>query len=241
MEVIPAIDLLGGQAVSLVQGDYDRETVYDPDPAAVAARFSAAGARRIHVVDLEGARRGHQSNLSAVRSILAAAGEAQVQVGGGIRSFEAAAELLELGAARVIMGTAALEDPELLRRVSRAFPGRVILGLDAKDGRIAVRGWLESSELGVGELLTRFEGLPLAAILHTDIARDGLLEGPNLDSTAALARTTEIPVLASGGVSSVADLLKLARARVIAGAVVGKALYTGAIELEDALREVASC
>ena len=139
------------------------------------------------------------------------------------------------------MGTAALEDPELLRRVSLAFPDRVILGLDARDGRVAVRGWLETTELGVGELLARYEGLPLAAILHTDIDRDGLLEGPNLESTAALARSTEIPVLASGGVSSVADLVQLARARVIAGAVVGKALYTGAIELGDALREVASC
>lgn len=241
MEVIPSIDLRGGQVVSLLQGDYDRETIYDADPPAVAARFIAAGAARLHVVDLEGARTGERSNLPAVRSILAAATAAEVQVGGGVRSFEAAAELFELGAARVIMGTAALEDPALLRRVSRAFPGRVILGLDARDGRVAVHGWRQTADLEAAELLSRFEELPLAAVLHTDIDRDGLLRGPNVTSTADLARSTHIPVLASGGVGSLADLVRLARERVIAGVIVGRALYTGAIQLEEALREVASC
>ena len=241
MEVIPAIDLRDGKLVRLAQGDYARETVYDPDPARVAASFAAAGAPRIHVVDLDGARDGSATNEPAIRDILAHVGEVPVQVGGGIRSFERVEHVLGLGAARVVMGTAALENPDLLREAARAHPACVVLGLDARDGRVAVHGWRETSGRRVEEVLDTFAELPLAAILHTDIARDGMLQGPNLEATVALARRTSIPVIASGGVSSVDDLIALARTQVIAGAVFGRAIYEGRIDVAAAIEAVAAC
>ncbi len=241
MEVIPSLDLRDGRVVRLEQGDYERETVYDSDPAAVVRRFASSGATRLHVVDLEAARDGSPANEPALRAILDEAGELPVQVGGGVRSLERADALLSLGVDRVIMGTAALEDPDLLCRVAKRHPGRVILGLDARDGRVAVRGWREVSDLSTREVLDRFSELPLAGVLHTDIARDGLLGGPNLEATAGLAQATRLPVIASGGVGSVEDLVALARTRVIAAAIVGRALYTGHVDLERALREVAAC
>lgn len=241
MEVIPAIDLRGGRLVRLEQGDYGRETVYAEDVAGVVCRFVEQGARRIHVVDLDAARDGGAANDRVVREILRAAESARVQVGGGVRSVERAAELLGLGAARVIMGTAALERPEVVRAAAERFPDRVVLGLDARNGRVAVRGWLEDSELTCEDVLARFGDLPLAAVLHTDIHRDGTLGGPNLEATVALARSSRIPVIASGGVGALDDLLALARTRVIAGAVVGKALYAGRLDLAEAFREVARC
>jgi phosphoribosylformimino-5-aminoimidazole carboxamide ribotide isomerase len=193
------------------------------------------------VVDLDGARDGGSANEPAIRAILAEARGLPVQVGGGVRTPARAAELLALGAARVVMGTAALEQPELLREAARSHPGRVVLGLDARDGCVAVRGWRETSARRVEDVLDEFADLPLGAILHTDIARDGMLAGPSLEATAALARRTAIPVIASGGVSSIADLVALARTRVIAGAIVGRALYEGRIELGAALSAVAAC
>ncbi len=240
MEVIPSIDLRAGRLVRLEQGDYDRETVYDADPASVARRLCAQGAERIHVVDLDAARAGGAANDAAVKEILDASGEVPVQVGGGVRTLERVETLLEGGADRVIMGTAALEDPDLLIAASQQHPGRIILGLDARSGWVAVRGWLETSTLTCAALLERFANLPLGAILHTDIERDGMMGGPNLTATVELAQSTKIPVLASGGVSCAADLVELARTGVIAGAVVGRALYNGALSLEDALREVAN-
>lgn len=240
MEVIPAIDLRGGQGVRLEQGDFGRETLYEPDPAAAASRFARAGASRLHVVDLDGARLGEPCNLPAVLEILAAARGVQVQVGGGIRSLGSVERLLEMGVRRVILGTAALADPELVRQASERFPECVILGLDARDGRVAIEGW-QRTRGTPAEVLARFEGLPLAAVLHTDVSRDGTLSGPNVASTAALARATRHPVLASGGVSSLGDIEALARERVIAGVVVGRALYSGALELGDALRAVGAC
>jgi phosphoribosylformimino-5-aminoimidazole carboxamide ribotide isomerase len=241
VELIPSIDLRGGRCGRRAPGDYARETIYDADPAAAARRFLGAGATRLHVVDLDGARAGEPRNRPAIREILAVcADRAAVQVGGGLRSLANVAALLELGAERVILGTAALEDPELLRRAARDFPGRVILGLDARDGRVAVRGWLETGELETVEVLRRFEELPLAAVLHTNIARDGMLAGPDVEGTAQLARASRVPVLASGGVGSYEDLLRLARERVIAGVVIGRALYTGAVRLADALRTIAA-
>ena len=240
MEVIPSIDLRAGRLVRLEQGDYDRETVYDADPASVARRLCAQGAERIHVVDLDAARAGGAANDAAVKEILDASGEVPVQVGGGVRTLERVETLLEGGADRVIMGTAALEDPDLLIAASQQHPGRIILGLDARSGWVAVRGWLETSTLTCAALLERFAHLPLGAILHTDIERDGMMGGPNLTATVELAQSTKIPVLASGGVSCAADLVELARTGVIAGAVVGRALYNGALSLEDALREVAN-
>jgi phosphoribosylformimino-5-aminoimidazole carboxamide ribotide isomerase len=241
LEVIPAIDLRDGKLVRLAQGDYARETVYDPDPARVAASFAAAGAPRIHVVDLDGARDGSATNEPAIRDILAHVGEVPVQVGGGIRSLERVEHVLGLGAARVVMGTAALENPDLLREAARAHPACVVLGLDARDGRVAVHGWRETSGRSVEEVLDTFAELPLAAILHTDIARDGMLQGPNLEATVALARRTSIPVIASGGVSSVDDLIALARTQVIAGAVFGRAIYEGRVDVAAAIEAVAAC
>jgi len=241
VEVIPAIDLRGGQLVRLAQGDYARETVYEREPARSAARFVLAGAPRLHVVDLDAARDGGKANDGAIRAILAEARGIPVQVGGGVRTLERVEELLALGVARVVMGTAALEDPALLRRAALGHPGRIVLGLDARDGRVAVRGWRETSQRSVEEVLDEFADLPLGALLHTDIARDGMLVGPGLDATLALARRTRVPVIASGGVGSQADLVALARTRAIAGAIVGRALYEGRIELGAALAAVAAC
>lgn len=241
MEVIPALDLRGGQVVRLTQGDYAQETVYESDPIRAAQRFLASGATRLHVVDLEGARDGVTQAGEAIRRIVAAAGSVAVQLGGGIRSLERVEDLLGLGLDRVILGTAALEDPDLLHRSAERFPGRVMLGLDARDGRVATHGWTETAEVTAQDLLERFENLPLGGIVYTDIGRDGMLHGPNIDATRALAAQTKLPVIASGGVSCVDDLLALARTRIIAGAIVGRALYTGDVDLGTALREVAAC
>ena len=241
MELIPAIDLRGGKVVRLQQGDFARETVYDPDPVAVARDLVEAGAPRLHVVDLDAAREGGSENGPVIRSILAAAGGTPVQVGGGLRTLERIEELLAAGADRVIVGTIALEQPGLLREAATLHPGRVVLGVDARGGRVAVRGWMDASARTPLDVVQEFEELPLGAVLHTDIGRDGTLEGPNLEATAELARATRHPVIASGGIGSMADLLEVARTRVIAGVVVGQALYTGRVNLRDALRQLSQC
>ena len=240
LELIPALDLRGGRLVRLEQGDYERETVYGTDPALWARRFVDEGAARLHVVDLDGARDGERQNQGLIDAILAAAGEVPVQLGGGFRSMAAVASALAGGVDRVILGTVALSDPDLVRDASRRFPGRIVLGLDARDGRVAVRGWRETGP-HVDEVLAEFAELPLGAILHTDVGRDGLLGGPNLEASCRLARTTKLPVLASGGVSKLDDLVALARARVIAGVIVGTALYSCAFDVRSALAELASC
>ncbi len=241
MELIPSIDLRGGHVVRLEQGDYARETTYDLDPVVVARGFAVAGVRRIHIVDLDGARDGRAGNDAVIRQILEACPDLAIQVGGGMRTSDRVEQVLAAGAARIVIGTAALEQPELLRDLAGRFPDRMILGLDAREGRVAVRGWRETSSETVEQVLGRFEKLPLAAVLHTDIGRDGLLGGPNVEATAALARRSPFPVLASGGVGSLADLERLARTRVIAGAIVGKAIYAGAIRVEEAVARLASC
>jgi phosphoribosylformimino-5-aminoimidazole carboxamide ribotide isomerase len=238
-ELIPAIDLLGGHCVRLTQGRYDAATVYDADPAAVAARFAAHALRRLHVVDLDGAKLGRPGNTAAVRAILAAAKGVPLELGGGIRTAAAIEEWLALGVDRVVLGTAALRDPELVKGCARRFPGRIAVGIDARDGRVAVSGWLETSETDALTLARRFEDAGVAALIHTDIARDGTGEGPNLDATAALAREVRVPVIASGGVGSLADV-RNACGRGLAGLIVGRALYTGALDLARAL-EVAAC
>lgn len=240
MEVIPALDLRGGRIVRLQQGDYERETVYDADPARVAARFVSAGAARLHVVDLDGARAGQLRNQDAISAILRVASSVRVQLGGGVRSIEQIEAVLELGVDRVILGTTALEAPEVFRAAARRWPGQIVLGLDAKEGRVAIRGWQQMADAAVEEVLRRFEDLPLAAVLHTDIGRDGMMQGPNVGATSSLARLTRLPVIASGGVRSLDDLAALARTGVIAGVVVGRALYTGAIDLRAALA-LSSC
>jgi len=238
-ELIPAIDLLGGHCVRLVQGRYDAATVYDADPAAVAARFAAHPLRRLHVVDLDGAKLGRPGNVAAVRAILAAAKGVPLELGGGIRTPAAVEEWLALGVDRVVLGTAALRDPGLVKESARRFPGRVAVGIDARDGRVAVSGWLETSETDALTLARRFEDAGVAALIHTDIARDGTGEGPNLDATVALAQAVRVPVIASGGVGSLADVSR-ACGRGLAGLIVGRALYTGALDLARAL-EVAAC
>jgi phosphoribosylformimino-5-aminoimidazole carboxamide ribotide isomerase len=241
-ELIPAIDLLEGRCVRLSQGRYDEATVYGEDPGAVAARFAAHPLRRLHVVDLDGARAGRPENAAAIAAILAAAGSVPVQVGGGMRSLADVEARLALGADRVVLGTAALREPALVREAARRHPGRIAVGIDAREGKVAVQGWLEASDVSAAELARRFEDAGVAAIVYTDIARDGMLAGPNLEQTAALAAAVGIPVIASGGVASEDDVRRscaLAE-RGVAGLIVGRALYTGAVDLARAL-EIAAC
>ncbi|ADV62466.1 1-(5-phosphoribosyl)-5-((5-phosphoribosylamino)methylideneamino) imidazole-4-carboxamide isomerase [Isosphaera pallida ATCC 43644] len=235
MRILPAIDLKGGRVVRLRQGDYGRETVYGDDPVAWASHWRDEGAQELHLVDLDGAKDGHPVNFAAVRAILERVG-LPCQLGGGVRDAATVASWLEAGVARVIVGTLALTQPELVRDLIAAHPGRVVLGIDARDGKVAARGWLDLSDVTARDLAARFEDLPLAAIVFTDIARDGTLEGPNFETTFDLARGTRHPVIASGGVSSLEDLRRLAQAEVqVAGCIVGRALYDGCFTLAQAL------
>lgn len=233
MQVIPAIDLRGGRCVRLRQGDFDQETVFGDDPAAMAARWESEGAERIHLVDLDGAKAGRPVNVEAVRQIIARVG-VPCQLGGGIRDEATIAAWLEAGIERVVVGTQALRDPEWFGRMAQAYPSRLLLGLDARDGRVATEGWLETSSVDALSLARQFDSLPIAGIIYTDIARDGMLEGPNLEATAALAQAVRAPVIASGGVGSLDDLLRLAQLP-IAGCIVGRALYDGRFTLRSAL------
>ncbi len=233
-ELIPAIDLLGGKCVRLTQGDYAAATEYDADPAGVAARFAAHGIQRLHVVDLDGAKRGEPVNTPAVQGILAAAKGIPVELGGGIRTLAGVETWLGLGVERAILGTVALRDPALVREAAKRFPGRIGVGIDARGGKVAVQGWLETSETDALTLARRFEDVGVAAIVYTDIARDGTGAGVNLAETVALARAISIPVIASGGVGSLDDV-RAARASGVAGVIVGRALYTGAVDLRAAL------
>jgi len=232
----PAIDLKGGQCVRLAQGDMARATVYNPDPGAQAAAFKAQGFEWLHVVDLDGAFAGSSVNARAVEAILAAT-DRPVQLGGGIRSLEAIANWLARGLARVILGTVALRDPALVIEACKLFPGKVAVGIDARDGKVAVEGWAETSEITAIDLARRFEDAGVAAIIFTDIARDGLLTGVNVAATAALADAVKIPVIASGGLASLADIeaLMAVPGTPIAGAISGRALYDGRLDPAAAL------
>jgi phosphoribosylformimino-5-aminoimidazole carboxamide ribotide isomerase len=236
-QLIPAIDLLAGRCVRLSQGRYDAATVYDADPSAVATRFCAYPIARLHVVDLDGAKAGKPCNEAAIRAIVSAAGDVPVQLGGGIRNLDAVELTLSMGVERVILGTVALREPELVRTAARNFPGRIVVGIDARGGRVAVEGWLDTSEASAIEVGRRFEDAGVSAIVYTDIARDGMLSGPNLESTVALADALSIPVIVSGGVASEQDVVAAAAHadRGIAGIIVGRALYTGDVQLESAL------
>lgn len=241
MHVLPAIDLLAGQAVRLHQGRYAEVTVYSADPPALAASLRGK-VPLLHVVDLEGARAGHAVQLELIREVIAAfcAGEAGsplggVQVGGGVRSIEAVESYLSLGAARVVLGTAAVRDPALIHAAAARFPGRVVVAVDARDGLVAVEGWEQTSSRTALSVAQSFEGAPIAALLYTDVARDGTQVGPNLSATQELARAVAIPVLASGGVGTLEHLRSLAAIPNVAGAIVGKALYERAFSLEDAI------
>ena len=234
MILYPAIDLKDGNAVRLVHGDMDQTTVFNDDPAAQAKEFVAAGCEWLHLVDLNGAFAGAPVNAAPVEAILAAC-PVPAQLGGGIRDMATIERWLDKGLARVILGTVAVENPELVREAAKAFPGQVAVGLDARNGRVATRGWAEETDVMVTDLAKSFEDAGIAAIIYTDILRDGAMKGPNIDATADLARAVDIPVIASGGVSSMADLTALKATGVISGAISGRALYDGAIDLAKAL------
>jgi phosphoribosylformimino-5-aminoimidazole carboxamide ribotide isomerase len=237
--LFPAIDLKDGQCVRLEQGDMARATVFHRDPAAQAQAFEAQGFEYLHIVDLDGAFAGKPVNATAVERILQAVA-IPVQLGGGIRDLATIEGWLGNGVARVIVGTAAVRNPGLVRAAAKKFPGRVAVALDARDGKVAVEGWAETSELSVLDIARRFEDVGVAAIVYTDVARDGMLKGLNLDAAIALAETVSIPVIASGGLASLADVRALLapRAKKLAGAVVGRALYDGRLDAGEALRLV---
>ena len=234
MILYPAIDLKDGQAVRLVHGDMNRSTVFSDDPAAQAMAFVAAGCTWLHLVDLNGAFAGQPVNAAPVEAILKAC-KVPAQLGGGIRDMATIEAWLDKGLARVILGTVAVENPALVRDAARAFPGQVAVGIDARNGRVATKGWATETDVMVTDLARSFEDAGVAAIIYTDINRDGAMGGPNVQATADLARAVSIPVIASGGVSSVQDLQDLKATGVIAGAISGRALYDGAIDLAEAL------
>ncbi len=239
MILYPAIDLKDGQCVRLLHGDMDKATVFGDDPAAQAEAFQSAGCEWLHLVDLNGAFAGSPVNAAAVEAILARI-KVPAQLGGGIRDMATIRMWLDKGLARVILGTIAVEDPALVREAARAFPGKVAVGIDARGGRVATKGWATETDVMVTDLARSFEDAGVAAIIYTDINRDGAMAGPNIEATEALARAVTIPVIASGGVSSLADLIALRETGVIAGAISGRALYDGAIDLRSALKALES-
>jgi len=237
--LFPAIDLKNGEAVRLEQGDMARATIFHRDPAEQARVFAAQGFEYLHIVDLDGAFAGKPMNAAAVERILAAV-KIPVQLGGGIRDRATIDAWLDKGVRRVIIGTAAVRDPALVKAAARAYPGRIAVGLDARDGAVAVEGWAETSEISALDIARRFEDAGVVAIIYTDIARDGMLRGLNLDATIALAEAVSIPIIASGGLASIEDVHALLepRAQKLEGAVVGRALYDGRLDAAAALRLV---
>ncbi len=235
MDVIPAIDLLGGQCVRLYQGDYGQAEVFGKDPVAMAQHWAEQGATRLHLVDLDGAKEGTPVNHGVIAAI-AQALSIPIQVGGGLRDRDSVARLLDLGVRNAILGTVAVEQPELVQKLCTEFPGQITVGIDARDGKVATRGWLETSEVMATDLAQRMADYGAAAIIYTDIHRDGTMEGPNLESLRALAESLSIPVIASGGVSSLTDLLSLLALEPlgVSGAIVGRAIYTGDVNIKEA-------
>lgn len=235
MILYPAIDLKDGQAVRLLRGDMEKSTVFNDKPADQAKSFVDAGCEWLHLVDLNGAFAGEPVNGAAVEAILAACPGVPAQLGGGIRDMATIEAWIEKGLQRVILGTVAVENPDLVREAAKAFPGHVAVGIDARNGKVATKGWAEETDVMVTDLAQSFEDAGVSAIIYTDINRDGAMGGPNIEATEALARAVSIPVIASGGVSSLADLTALRDTGVIAGAISGRALYDGAIDLAEAL------
>jgi phosphoribosylformimino-5-aminoimidazole carboxamide ribotide isomerase len=241
MILFPAIDLKDGQCVRLRQGDMEQATVFSVDPAAQAAQFEAQGFQWLHLVDLDGAFAGKPVNALAVAQIVRAVG-IPTQLGGGIRNLATIEAWLGEGITRVILGTAAVRDPALVRNACRTFPGRIAVGIDSRDGKVAIEGWAETSKMTALDLARSFEDAGVAAIIYTDIARDGVLEGLNLEATRALAEAVSIPVIASGGLASIDDVAKLLEPRyaILAGAIAGRALYDGRLDPAQALALIAA-
>ncbi|MEL6939573.1 MAG: 1-(5-phosphoribosyl)-5-[(5-phosphoribosylamino)methylideneamino]imidazole-4-carboxamide isomerase [Cyanobacteria bacterium J06598_1] len=239
MDVIPAIDLLEGRCVRLFQGDYAQSQVFNDNPVEVAQQWEAEGATRLHLVDLDGAKAGKPENWAAIGAI-AEAVNLPIQVGGGLRDADRVSALFDLGVQYAILGTAAVENPDLVGELSAKFPGRIIVGIDARDGKVATKGWLETSEVMAVELAQRMGDQGAAAIVYTDIKRDGTMKGPNLEALREMATSIDTPVIASGGVSSVSDLMSLLTLvpAGVSGVIVGKALYTGDVSLKQAIRAV---
>lgn len=236
MIVIPAIDLKEGKCVRLEQGLMDKDTVFNDNPAAQARAWQDQGAELLHIVDLDGAFAGEPKNRAAIEAILAAI-TIPAQLGGGIRDIETIEAYLALGLSRVIIGTAAQRNPELVREACARFPGQIVVGIDAKNGMVAVQGWAEVTDITAVDLARKFEDCGVAAIIYTDISRDGMLQGPNLEATKALAEAVTIPIIASGGVSSLKDIANLMaiESSGVTGVITGKAVYTGAIKLAEAV------
>ncbi len=245
MDIFPAIDLLDGKCVRLYQGDYDRSQVFNDNPADMARDWLAQGANKLHLVDLDGAKAGQPVNVAAIAGIVemvktTATKPVQIQVGGGLRTEASVRQLLTLGVDRIILGTVAVEQPELVRTLCQQYPDRIAIGIDARDGKVATKGWLETSEVLALDLAKQMAQMGVAAIIYTDIHRDGTLTGPNLAALRELANGISIPVIASGGVSSLRDLLDLLSLNTVGvtGAIVGRALYTGEVNLTEAIRAV---
>jgi phosphoribosylformimino-5-aminoimidazole carboxamide ribotide isomerase len=241
MDVIPAIDLLEGRCVRLYQGDYAQSQVFDENPVAVARQWADQGAPRLHLVDLDGAKAGYPVNQRAIEAIVRAV-DVPVQVGGGLRDRQSVSSLLDLGVQRVILGTVAVEQPDLVAQLCQEFPDQIIVGIDARNGKVATRGWLETSEVEAVALAQQMANLGVAALIYTDIHRDGTLQGPNRQALRELAEAMTVPVIASGGVSSLTDLLGLLGLEPlgVTGVIVGRALYTGDVSLKEAIRAIGS-
>lgn len=238
MLVIPAIDIRGGRCVRLRQGDYARETVFGDDPVAMARQWVEQGAEMLHLVDLDGAKAGRPVNTQVIANIVRAAG-VPCQLGGGLRTDEGVRQALDLGVSRAIIGTAAVRNPDWFAKLAASHPGRIALGLDAKNGNVAMEGWLDIAETTAIDLAAQFRDLPLAAVIYTDISRDGMMAGPNFDATEALSRSLPIPVIASGGVTTVEDVFELQRRRIRA-CILGRTIYEGTIQLPQLLSQLRS-
>jgi phosphoribosylformimino-5-aminoimidazole carboxamide ribotide isomerase len=235
MIVIPAIDLKEGKCVRLLQGRKEDVTVYSDDPVSTALKWESSGAKLIHIIDLDGAFTGEQKNLEAIKNIRKAV-KIDLEVGGGIRDLAKIDQLLTLGINRVILGTVAIENPELVKEACKKYPGRVLAGIDAKDGKVAVKGWTETTSHTAKELALRMESYGVAGIIYTDISRDGMLTGPNISATKEIVNAVKIPVIASGGISSIEDIKNLLGIKNLWGAITGKAIYSGSLDLKEAIR-----
>lgn len=235
MLIIPAIDLKNGKCVRLLQGRAEDSTIYSDNPAETARKWQALGAQLIHIVDLDGAFSGAQSNTESIAAIRKAV-DIGLEIGGGIRSMETIVKLFEMGIDRVILGTIAVKEPDLLKKAAEKFPGRIIAGIDAKNGKVAISGWVETTDIDGLELAARMEKNGGAGIIYTDISKDGMMVGPNIPATRKMAESVKIPVIASGGISSLQDIRNLLEIKKLWGAITGKAIYSGSLDLKEAIR-----